>query len=118
MPHSVMLPVTKSKYVHHHSLLRGTIPSLSLKLPKLHSGQRLGQHIRNLYRNLHSSLLHPITDMLSPSSVTLRFYTHHHGGKINGVVHLLRRSKIAYTICTIYLFLLSIPHFHTPAGEL
>ena len=48
VPHFVMLTVTRNESIHHHSLLRGTTPSLSLKLPKLHPGQRLGQHIRNL----------------------------------------------------------------------
>ena len=31
--HSVMLTVTKNESIHHHSLLRGTTPSLSLKYP-------------------------------------------------------------------------------------
>ena len=31
--HSVMLTVTRIESIHHHSLLRGTTPSLSLKYP-------------------------------------------------------------------------------------
>ena len=74
-----------------------TTPSLSLKLPKLHPGQRLGQYVRDLLicsnvMKLHSSLLHHVTNVLVFDLNMLGFI----------VKHQILRELDATLIITIY----------------